>query len=362
MRRAVHEVTKYYAFNGQRIARRQDGVLTYLHTDHLGSTLLATNSSGTMVGEYRYRAYGSRRGGDELATDHRFTGQKVDGTGLYYDNARYYDPALGAFIGCPLGADTIVPRPGGSRTNLLDYNRYSYVRGNPLKYNDPSGHVGAVPPCPLCNVEILDYANSPGWLDSTVDGLAIVGCFFAGCNVDTQTNTVTGPTEEEYFEQLGDNLLTGGVLPIGTVTLATSRASRRLIQHGDELLGLSTVPRHVLDNALKRIDSRTLTSSGGNIVTLTKERLGHILTRHHPAYWGAWEHLGHRIRGSNSAFDARLEIENVIELLQETLNAPGQQHDDAIRYIQEINGKWYKAVVENDIVQQFVPCSNAGCN
>ncbi len=114
----MHEVTKYYAFNSQRIARRQDGVLTYLHTDHLRSTLLATNSSGTMVGEHRYRAYGSRRGGNELATDHRFTVQKLDGTGLYYDNARYYDPAL------------------GSRTLVSDYNRFACTRGNPLKYHD----------------------------------------------------------------------------------------------------------------------------------------------------------------------------------------------------------------------------------
>ncbi len=132
VRRAVHEVTKYYEFNGQRIARRQDGVLTYLHTDHLGSTLLATNSSGAMVGEHRYRAYGSSRGGDELATDHRFTGQKDDGTGLYYYNARYYDPALGAFI----SPDTIVPDAG----NLFAYNRFMYTLGNPLKYSDPTGH------------------------------------------------------------------------------------------------------------------------------------------------------------------------------------------------------------------------------
>ncbi len=85
-----------------------------------------------MVGEHRYRAYGSSRGGDELATDHRFTGQKVDGTGLYYYNARYYDPALGAFI----SPNTLVPDP----TTLLDYNRYLYGLGNPVKFRDPSGH------------------------------------------------------------------------------------------------------------------------------------------------------------------------------------------------------------------------------
>jgi len=39
-------VTKYYYFNGQRVAMRQNGQLTYLHGDHLGSTVLTTDSSG----------------------------------------------------------------------------------------------------------------------------------------------------------------------------------------------------------------------------------------------------------------------------------------------------------------------------
>ena len=47
-------------------------------------------------------------------------------------NARYYDPQLGMF----LSPDTLVPDP----TLLIDYNRYLYSRGNPLKYNDPTGH------------------------------------------------------------------------------------------------------------------------------------------------------------------------------------------------------------------------------
>ena len=46
--------------------------------------------------------------------------------------ARGYSPALGRFV----SADTIVPGAGNSQA----YNRYMYVRGNPLGRIDPSGH------------------------------------------------------------------------------------------------------------------------------------------------------------------------------------------------------------------------------
>jgi hypothetical protein len=48
--------------------------------------------------------------------------------GSNHDN----DPTLGTFI----SPDTPVPDAGV----VFDYNRYLYVRGNPLKYTDPSGH------------------------------------------------------------------------------------------------------------------------------------------------------------------------------------------------------------------------------
>jgi RHS repeat-associated protein len=32
-----------------------------------------------------------------VPTDKKFTGQRLDGTGLYYYEARYYDPTIGMF-------------------------------------------------------------------------------------------------------------------------------------------------------------------------------------------------------------------------------------------------------------------------
>jgi RHS repeat-associated protein len=60
-----------------------------------------------------------------------FRSQRLDGTGLYYYNARYYDAGMGRFI----SPDTIIPNPA----NPQSFNRYSYCLNNPLKYTDPSG-------------------------------------------------------------------------------------------------------------------------------------------------------------------------------------------------------------------------------
>ena len=84
-------------------------------------------------GSRAYHPYGAQRSvSGTLRTDRTFTGQKEDGTGLLYYNARYYDPALGAFI----SPDSMVPDPG----MVVDYNRFLYAKGNPLKYSDPSGY------------------------------------------------------------------------------------------------------------------------------------------------------------------------------------------------------------------------------
>jgi RHS repeat-associated protein len=137
------EVTRYYYAGEARVAMRkgpagQAGTLFYLFGDHLGSTAVTADSSGTRLAELRYTPWGeSRFSAGDTPTPLRFTGQREDATiGLYFYNARYYDPYLNRWI----QPDSIIPDPA----NPQSLNRYSYVRNNPLRYTDPSGQ------CEVC--------------------------------------------------------------------------------------------------------------------------------------------------------------------------------------------------------------------
>jgi|GEM_PF-2374388 len=127
----VTTTTKYYYFGSQRVAMKQGSNVTYLHSDHLGST---SATSGAITSSQVYFPFGKVRDGTgTLPTDFTFTGQKLDlSDGLMYYGAHYYDAQLGRFI----SADTIVPSAG----NPQSLNRYSYVLNNPVRLTDPSGH------------------------------------------------------------------------------------------------------------------------------------------------------------------------------------------------------------------------------
>ncbi|MBI5825426.1 MAG: RHS repeat-associated core domain-containing protein [Chloroflexi bacterium] len=113
---------------------------------------MTTDSTGAKVSEMRYKPWGEVRyswTNDTLnanpayaLTKYTFTGQyshmddpstpASEGFGLMHYGARMYDPALGRFT----SADTIVP--GG----VQGYDRYAYVNNSPVRYTDPTGHIG----------------------------------------------------------------------------------------------------------------------------------------------------------------------------------------------------------------------------
>jgi RHS repeat-associated protein len=117
-----------------------------------------------------YLTYGDcRNSTGTIDTDILFTGQRLDGTGLYYYGARYYDPTIGRFI----SADTIVPNPA----NPQSLNRYSYCLNNPLKYIDPTGHQEG---------EGLGEGYTEGALGWTTDGW-FMWCGGAWHSIDSYT-------------------------------------------------------------------------------------------------------------------------------------------------------------------------------
>jgi RHS repeat-associated protein len=108
--------------------------LTWLLTNHLGSTSVVATSSGSKSAEVRYRAWGEDRFTSGTApTSFWYTGQRVETSlGLYFYGARWYDSSLGRF----LSPDSNVPESQG----VQGFDRYAYANNNPLRYSDPSGH------------------------------------------------------------------------------------------------------------------------------------------------------------------------------------------------------------------------------
>jgi RHS repeat-associated protein len=150
---------KTYALGGTAVAMRASGYpagetgkngLFYMHSDHLGSNSVMSYGQGhpsNLVGKEfpnsrgRYFPYGGWRVTPTAGlTDQGYTGHRHnnigtggDDLGLIFMQARYYLPGAGRFI----SADTIVPDP----TNPQQFNRYTYVLNNPLRFTDPTGHL-----------------------------------------------------------------------------------------------------------------------------------------------------------------------------------------------------------------------------
>ncbi|NCE97679.1 RHS repeat-associated core domain-containing protein [Emergencia sp. 1XD21-10] len=107
----------------------------FYNKDIRASTTSILDSSGNCANSYECSDFGETTVHGDLYNEICYTGGIYDAsTGLYYLNARYYDPADKRF----LTEDTY----RGSENDPNTLHLYAYCANNPVNYVDPSGHFG----------------------------------------------------------------------------------------------------------------------------------------------------------------------------------------------------------------------------
>lgn len=127
-----------YDLNGQLKSRldKESGKIQYYQLNGHGDVIGLVDAEGKILNSYSYDIWGGPLTAKETVPNSlRYSGEYWDDTtGLQYLRARWYDPGTARFM----NEDTYE----GEQNNPLSLNLYTYVQNNPLKYVDPSGHIG----------------------------------------------------------------------------------------------------------------------------------------------------------------------------------------------------------------------------
>ncbi|WP_427854352.1 SpvB/TcaC N-terminal domain-containing protein [Leptospira tipperaryensis] len=130
----VTSVNNVY-LNGIRIAAiTENGALAYYLTDQVDSVSHVLDDDANTLSKMQYQPYGEtfvHKGDTDFAP--KYNSQELDReSGFYFYNARYYDPGIARFT----SADTVID----GEWDTQGWNRFSYVKGNPIGAKDPTGH------------------------------------------------------------------------------------------------------------------------------------------------------------------------------------------------------------------------------
>ena len=143
----------------------------YYQKNLQGDVIRILNSSGTVVVEYTYDAWGKVLSvtGSQASTigqynPFRYRGYYYDAeTGFYYVSSRYYDPEIGRWI----NADGYVSTGQG----VLGNNMFAYCGNNPVNRKDPTGQF---------------------WITALIVTAVAVVCTFALSSCSTQPTSDVG--------------------------------------------------------------------------------------------------------------------------------------------------------------------------
>jgi RHS repeat-associated protein len=284
-----------------------DQAFEYFATDHLGTVRFSykVDASGTLIASstHDYEPFGLEIGPIETSDNtHRFTGHERDAeTGNDYMHFRFYGANMGRFAKPDSNFD-------GAANNPQGWNLYSYVRGNPVNFSDPSGlkekeserpapmigpknEMGIVPSMSLdeylwgsahagVTTTYKVTHNPDGSSTLTPVGTAVGATQANESYVSTGNYTVEGVTHYYYTTYAYENTLQGtnvtlvyhdlGVSEPGLNFLSTTPVEGFFLAGGGKLLS-------ALGRALFRATARDAAeAAGGETLKLTDTVAGHL--------------------------------------------------------------------------------------
>jgi RHS repeat-associated protein len=197
-----------------------DDTTHYYLSDGLGSTIALTDADGDGVNTYDYDVFGAVRSSTgSQPNEFRFTGEQWDDSaGLEYLRARYYDPAVGRFLGRdPFGGLMILPQ---------SLNRYAYVLNNPALYRDPYGYWPSLGDVWDKTKDVAgaaaDFVTDPDNIVSgvqMVSGVVMVGTCSGGvapvCVVSAGVYTGASVAKILMADNLPEQIVVGGTAVLG---------------------------------------------------------------------------------------------------------------------------------------------------
>ncbi|UOG54458.1 RHS repeat domain-containing protein [Leptospira noguchii] len=202
--------------NGVRIAALNEaGALAYYLTDQVDSVSTVLDDEGNTLSQMQYLPYGEtfvQRG--DLNFSPKYNSQELDReSGFYFFNARYYDPGIARFT----SADTIID----GEFDTQGWNRFSYVKGNPIGAKDPTGHEANAGIGIMMNSQCKGNAgcNSAG-LNAVSEGAkkAVVGTAVVGATAATgyaaaaEVGSAALPSAIYLSSRLGSSNITNSLL------------------------------------------------------------------------------------------------------------------------------------------------------
>jgi RHS repeat-associated protein len=184
---------------------------TYLSTDHLGTPLLATADTGTVVWEGGFEPFGrdyqqgTIAGASERGLFLRLPGQWDDGTWdeaasgaeVYHNVHRFLAPGIGRYTR-PDPIRQVAELYAGPTLYLLPGSPYLYVAANPVRFIDPRGLTLEQA---LCTLKYTVVGLVAGGLAGSAGGCAVgagVGVFaggvgaLPGCGAGAVTGGIVG--------------------------------------------------------------------------------------------------------------------------------------------------------------------------